>query len=56
MRNVPVERIKEFEKLFLGELGRKYPEVLENFRAKKYQEEDLAKLESLAGELTPQFK
>ena len=56
MRNVPVERIKEFEKLFLGELGRKYPEVLENFRAKKYQDEDLAKLESLAGELTPQFK
>ncbi len=56
MRAVPVERIKEFEKLFLGELGRKYPEVLENFRAKKYQDEDLAKLESLAGELTPQFK
>ena len=56
MRDVPVERIKEFEKLFLGELGRKYPEVLENFRAKKYQDEDLSKLESLAGELTPQFK
>ena len=56
MRNVPVERIKEFEKLFLGELGRKYPEVLDNFRAKKYQDEDLAKLESLAAELTPQFK
>ncbi len=56
LRNVPVDRIKDFEKLFLGELGRKYPEVLENFRAKKYQEEDLAKLESLSKELTPQFK
>ena len=56
MRDVPVERIKEFEKLYLGELGRKYPEVLENFRAKKYQDEDLNKLESLARELTPQFK
>ncbi|WP_116105368.1 F0F1 ATP synthase subunit alpha [Lewinella sp. IMCC34191] len=56
MRDVPVERIKEFEKLFLGELGRKYPEVLENFRARKYQDEDLQKLESLSKELTPQFK
>ncbi|MCP9237563.1 F0F1 ATP synthase subunit alpha [Lewinella sp. JB7] len=56
MRDVPVEQIKDFEKLFLGELGRKYPEVLENFRAKKYQDEDLQKLESLAAELTPQFK
>ncbi|WP_116124599.1 F0F1 ATP synthase subunit alpha [Lewinella sp. IMCC34183] len=56
MRDVPVERVKEFESLYLGELGRKYPEVLENFRAKKYQDEDLQKLESLAKELTPQFK
>ena len=56
MRDVPVNRVKEFEKLFLGELGRKYPEVYENFRAKKYQDEDLQKLESLAKELTPQFK
>ena len=56
MRDVPVDRVKEFEGLFLGELGRKYPEVLENFRAKKYQDEDLGKLESLAKELTPQFK
>ena len=56
MRDVPVDRVKEFEGLFLGELGRKYPEVLENFRAKKYQDEDLSKLESLAKELTPQFK
>ncbi len=56
MRDVPVDRIKDFEKLFLGELGRKNPEVLENFRAKKYQEEDLRKLEVLAAELTPQFK
>ncbi|MBB4077675.1 F-type H+-transporting ATPase subunit alpha [Lewinella aquimaris] len=56
MRDVPVDQIKNFEKLFLGELGRKYPEVLENFRAKKYQDEDLQKLESLAAELSPQFK
>ncbi len=56
MRDVPVDRIKDFEKLFLGELGRKNPEVLDNFRSKKYQEEDLRKLEVLAAELTPQFK
>ncbi|NJB85163.1 F-type H+-transporting ATPase subunit alpha [Lewinella marina] len=56
MREVPVNRVKEFEKLFLGELGRKYPEVLQNFRDRKYQDEDLQKLESLAKELTPQFK
>ncbi|THH41653.1 F0F1 ATP synthase subunit alpha [Neolewinella litorea] len=56
MRDVPVIRVKEFEKLFLGELGRKYPEVLQNFRDRKYQDEDLQKLETLSKELTPQFK
>lgn len=56
MREVPVNRIKEFEKFFLGELERQHPEVLENFRAKKYDKADLQKLDELAKQLTPQFK
>ncbi len=55
MRNVPVERIKEFEHTFLSEVERQHPEVLENFRAKKYEKSDLAILDKVAEELVPQF-
>ena len=56
MADVPVARIKEFEKLFLSEVERQLPEVLENFRAKKYEKSDLAKLDELAAQLVPQFR
>ncbi|MGB3546642.1 MAG: F0F1 ATP synthase subunit alpha [Saprospiraceae bacterium] len=55
LTSIPVNRVKEFEKYFLGELKRKHPEVLENFRAKKYDTADLALIKTLAQELMPQF-
>lgn len=56
MAEVPVSKIKEFEALFLSETERQLPEVLENFRNKKYDKADLAKLDELAAQLVPQFK
>lgn len=55
MADVPVNKIKEFEALFLSEVERQIPEVLENFRAKKYDKADLAKLDEVAAQLVPQF-
>ena len=55
MKDVPVNKIKEFEALFLSETERQLPEVLENFRAKKFDKADLAKLDTLAEQLVPQF-
>ena len=55
MKDVPVNKIKEFEALFLSETERQLPGVLENFRNKKYDKADLAKLDDLAGQLVPQF-
>ncbi|MEM9527656.1 MAG: F0F1 ATP synthase subunit alpha [Bacteroidota bacterium] len=55
MAEVPVNKVKEFEALFLSEVERQLPDVLENFRAKKYEKADLAKLDELAGQLVPQF-
>ena len=55
MKDVPVSKIKEFETLYLSEAERQLPEVLENFRNKKYDKADLAKLDTLAEQLAPQF-
>ncbi|PHI21510.1 F0F1 ATP synthase subunit alpha [Lewinellaceae bacterium SD302] len=53
--DVPVEKVKEFETYYLGELERQHPEVLENFRSKIYDKADLAKVAELAKKITPQF-
>jgi F-type H+-transporting ATPase subunit alpha len=55
LRNVPVERVKEFEFAFLAKMEERLPEVLSSFRSGKYDKADLAKVESLAKELTSRF-
>jgi F-type H+-transporting ATPase subunit alpha len=56
MIDVPVEKIKEFEEFFTSTLEQKHPKVLENFRAGKYQEEDLKTVKELALDLVKQYK
>ena len=56
LRNVPVNKISEFEELLLTSLENRHPNILENFRAGKLEGDDLKTLESLAGELTGAFK
>ena len=56
LRDVPVEKVKEFEEFFLGEMDRRLPEVLSNFAAGKYEKEDQDKVADLAKELTAQYK
>ena len=56
LRDVPLNKIKEFEDIFLTSLSSRFPNVLDNFRAGKLNDEDTNVLRSLADELKPQFK
>ena len=56
LREVPLNKVKEFEETFLMQLERKFPAVLENFRKGKLDDADLKTVKALAAELVPQFK
>lgn len=56
LRDVPVNKIREFEELFLTSMSARHQHVLDNFRAGKLLEEDLKVVEQLASELKGQFK
>ncbi len=56
LKNVPVNKIRAFEELFLTTLEQKHPEVLDTFRAGKITDEATDVLRKLADELSVQFK
>ena len=56
LRDVPVGKVKEFEGLFLTALEKQHPAVLDAFRAGKLEKADTDTLETLAVELSAQYK
>jgi F-type H+-transporting ATPase subunit alpha len=56
LQSVPVEKVKEFEENFLNTLEAQHPEILANFKKGKLEDQDLAKVEQLAKELTAKYK
>lgn len=56
LRNVPTEKVKEFEHVLLTEMERRHAGILENFRKGKFDDADLKTLESLASDLMMQYK
>jgi F-type H+-transporting ATPase subunit alpha len=56
LRNVPVEKVREFEEIFLLKLEQLHPDVLNNFRAGKLEKADLQLVEKLSEELSAQYK
>ncbi len=56
LKDVPTEKVQEFEETFLATLDSKYPEVLETFRAGKLTDEAISAVENLASEIAKQFK
>ncbi len=56
LRDVPVSKIKEFEKLFLTELEQSHKDILDHFKSGKLDKEYTDKLEEVAAQLVPQFK
>lgn len=55
LRNVPVNKVKEFEEQFLMTLEQRHPEVLDTFRSGKLTDEATGKVETLAAELAKQY-
>ena len=55
MRNVPVNKIKEFEEFFLTTLEQRHPEVLSTFKSGKLTQEATDTLRELAKELSAQY-
>jgi F-type H+-transporting ATPase subunit alpha len=52
---VPVPKVKEFEKEFLGLLRAQYKTVLDNFRAGKFEDADVATVKKTAIELAAKY-
>jgi len=56
LREVPINKIKEFEELFLTSLSARHQNVLDNLRDGKLIDEDMKVLKSLADEIKTQYK
>ncbi|WP_236974367.1 F0F1 ATP synthase subunit alpha [Membranihabitans maritimus] len=55
LRRVPVDKVKEFEAEFLGQLRAKNPEVIGNFASGKLNDEDLKTVKELAEDVEKLF-
>ena len=55
LRDVPVEKIKEFEELFLNTLEKDAPEALADFKAGKLSDEATSAIEEIAKHLVSQY-
>ena len=56
LKDVPVNKIKDFEEQFLTTLEQRHPDVLDTFRGGKLDKAATKKVEELAAELTNRFK
>lgn len=56
IKDVPVNRVQEFEEQFLLEMENKYPEILAEFKKGALPEEGLKKMVELANGIIPQLK
>lgn len=55
LRNVAVNKVREFEDTFLSTVEQKHPDVLANLKKGKLEDADLAKLEAVAKDLEGSF-
>jgi F-type H+-transporting ATPase subunit alpha len=56
LRDVPLNKVREFEELFLERMENKLPDVLEEFRKGKLEEASLAKLKDVAADLAAGYR
>ena len=56
IKNVPVDKVNDFEELFLSTLEQRSPETLQTFKSGKLAEDAVKVVEDLAAELTAQYK
>ncbi len=55
LKDVPVNKVRQFEESFLASLEQRFPAVLDNFRKGKLEDADLATVKSLSAEIAGQF-
>ncbi len=56
LRDVPVNKVMDFERVFLQEMELKHANILENFRKGKLDDADLAQVKALASQVAGQYK
>jgi len=56
LRDVPLDKVQEFEHLFLERMENKLPDVLEEFRKGKLEDASLAKVRELAADLAGGYR
>ncbi len=56
LRDVPLDKVREFEEIFLMKMEQELPAVLEEFRKGKLEDASLAKVKELAAGLTGQYR
>jgi F-type H+/Na+-transporting ATPase subunit alpha len=56
LRNVPLNKVREFEELFLERMESKLPNVLEEFRKGKLEDGSLSAMKDLAADLAAEYK
>jgi len=56
LADVPVNKVKEFEGLFLASLTERFPEALNDFKSGKLTDEAVKAVTDLAAEITSKYK
>jgi len=56
LKDVPVEKVHEFELTYLAAVEQRHPDILAEFKAGKMNDESAAKMEALAKEMISRFK
>ena len=56
LRDIPLEKIREFEELYLNTLEKQYPDLLENLRKGQMTDEMTGIMEQIASDLSRQYK
>jgi F-type H+/Na+-transporting ATPase subunit alpha len=56
LKDVPVNKVRQFEESFGASLEQRFPAVLENFRKGKLEDADLNTVKTLASEIAGQYK
>ncbi len=56
LRDVPKEKVKEFEELFLMRMEQDHAGILEEFRKGKLEDASLATVKALAAEMSSQYR
>jgi F-type H+-transporting ATPase subunit alpha len=56
LKEVAIDKVKDFEEMFLTSVEKEAPEALASFKAGKLEEESIMAIENIAAKLAPQFK